>query len=169
MQISRIPWVLHNFGEHCKWNLLPFWVGSYGIQRMEDTLLLISGVPHNSGEHWKWNLVQIASWVFIGSRGDEEDAFFWITGQFFTIMQETILKWVPYTTNAVGMVCTMGWIPREQVICKYAIDKRKNLAGTSPFNILVIDCMNKPAHQLCLLWQVPSVAWNSQKLNSHSL
>jgi hypothetical protein len=84
----------------------------------------------SSAQFWRTLEVKsctVASWVFTWSQGDEEDAFFWITGQFFTIMQETILKWVSYSTNAVGMVCTMGWIPREQVICKYAIDKRKTL------------------------------------------
>ncbi len=39
----------------------------------------------------------------------------------------------------------------DMQVCNW---KKKNLAGTSPFNMLVIDCMNKLAHQLCLLWQV---------------
>jgi hypothetical protein len=82
----------------------------------------------SSAQFWRTLEVKsrtVASWVVIWSQGNEEDTFFWITGQFFTIMQETIIKWVPYSTNAVGVVCTMGQVPREQVICKYAIDKRK--------------------------------------------
>jgi hypothetical protein len=79
------------------------------------------------------------------------------------------VPWVEFQENK--------WCASKQLIKEKPNSKRtsdmqvcnwykKNLAGTSPFNNLVIDCMNKPAHQLCLLWQAPSVAWNSQKMNS---
>jgi hypothetical protein len=135
----NFPKLLHNFGQHCKWNLLHLWVGTSGISREADAnfqnslsssqfwrALQVKSLTFLSWVLWNstggrctslnfWSSAQfrrtlevksrtVASWVFIWSQGDEEGTFFWITGQFFTIMQETMIKWVPYSTNAVRVV-----------------------------------------------------------------